>query len=165
MSYKSTQLLTTTLNIEQNKITGNINQLILNNIKKRYEGVCNKDGYIEKGSIKLVNRSIGKLNLIDNKSIILYNITYEANIISPSDGLILTCIINSNNKMGLIGYIKNKEGDTLEDSPFIIIVPREYFKNEDTASSINDGDSIEVEIIKSRTKYLAKQIQLVAKPV
>jgi len=158
----STQVLTTSINIEPSKIKGEINKLLLYNLKRINECMCNKYGYIEKDSIELVNRSIGELKIIDNKSYIVYNITYKATIISPSKGNRLTCVINSNNKMGLIGYIKKKGDDTIDDSPFIIIIPREYF---DDISKISVNDVIKVEIEAYRTKYKTKQIQVVAKPI
>jgi len=163
--YSSTQLLTTSINIEPKDIRGDINKLTLHYLRKRYEGVCNKDGYIEKGSIEVINRSIGKVKMIDNISYIIYHITYKAIVISPSKGTKIRCTINSNNKMGLIGYIKNKETDTTEDSPFIIIIPREYFSNETDMDDIKVNDEINVEVDKFRTKYMGKQIQIVAKPL
>ena len=163
--YKSTQLLTTSINIPSNKIKGDINKLIVYTLKKRYEGVCNKDGYIVKDSIELINRSIGELILVDNTSYIMYNITYKSTIISPSVGHKIKCVVNSNNRMGLIGFIKEKEDDTINDSPFIIIIPSEYYDDNELLSSIKEGDIIDVSIEKTRTKYLSKQIQVVAKPV
>ena len=159
--YNSIQLLTASINIEPHRIKGDINKLILYNLKKRYESVCNKDGYIEKDSIELINRSIGELKNIENKSYIIYNITYKATVISPSIGDKINCIVNSNNKMGLIGYIKMKDDDTIKDSPFIIIIPSEYF---DDISKVKVGDEIEVTIENYRTKYQTKQIQVVGKP-
>lgn len=163
--YKSNQLLTTSINIPSNKIKGDINNLITYNLKKRYESVCNKDGYIVKDSIELINRSIGELILVDNTSYIMYNITYKATVISPSVGHKIKCVINSNNRMGLIGFIKHNDEDTITDSPFIIIIPSEYYEDKDKLSSIKEGDTIDVTIEKTRTKYLSKQIQVVAKPV
>tara|TARA_Y100000389_G_C17247028_1_gene406120 strand:+ start:274 stop:780 length:507 start_codon:yes stop_codon:yes gene_type:complete len=162
--YKSTQLLTISINIPCNKIKGDINKLILYNLQKRYEGVCIKDGYILKGSIELINRSIGELIVVDNTSYITYNITYKADIISPSSNHKIKCVINSNNRMGLIGFIKNKDEDTIEDSPFIIIIPGEYYDDKEELSKIKEGDTLNVTIVKTRTKYLSKQIQAVAKP-
>ena len=162
--YKSTQLLTTSINIKCNNIKGDINKLILYNLKKRYEGVCNKDGYIMKNTIELINRSIGELLLIDTKSHIMYNITYKCDIISPSIGNKIKCVVNSNNKMGIIGYIKDDDVKTIDDSPFIIIIPNEYFTDTDI-STIKIGDILNVKIENFRTKYLAKQIQLVVKPI
>ena len=65
--------------------------------------------------------------------------------------------------MGLIGYIKTNEDDTINDSPYIIIIPKEYFE-EDT-SGIKINDTIKVSIINFRVKYMSKQIQIVAKPL
>ena len=161
--YHSEQLLTASINIEPQKIKGDINNLILYTIKKRYEGVCNKDGYILKNSIELLNRSIGNSKIIDNKPYIIYDITYKAKIISPSIDDHIQCVVNSNNKMGLIGYIKTNEDDTINDSPYIIIIPKEYFE-EDT-SGIKINDTIKVSIINFRVKYMSKQIQIVAKPL
>jgi len=163
--YHSEQLLTTSINIEPQKIKGDINNLLLYTIKKRYEGVCNKDGYILKNSIDILNRSIGHSKIIDNKPYIMYDITYKAKIISPSIGDEVECIINSNNKMGLIGFIKTDKDDTIKDSPYIIIIPKEYFDNEDASSSIKVNDSMKVSIVNFRIKYMSKQIQIVAKPL
>jgi len=162
--YYSTQLLTTTINIEPNQIKGDINKLILHTIQRKYEGVCNKDGYIENGSIELINRSIGEVTIIDNNSYITYRITYKAIVISPSEGLTIKCIISSSNKMGLIGYVQKNDSDTIEDSPFIIIVPTDYINSSDM-STFNIGDSLDVSIVNFRIRYLATQIQIVAKPV
>ena len=163
--YFSSQILTTTINIEPRNIKGDISKLVLYNLKKRYEGVCNKDGYIKKDSIEIVNRSIGMMKIIDNVSYITYHITYKALVISPSIGDKISCIISSNNKMGLIGYVKDNEIDTIEDSPFVIIIPREYFSDVSDIDDININDKINVVIDNYRTKYLGKQIQIVAKPV
>jgi len=162
--YSSTQLLSTSINISPKDIKGNIINLILYNLRKRYEGVCNKDGYIEKDSIEVINRSIGMVKIINNISYITYYVTYKASVISPSKGNIIRCIISSNNKMGLIGYIKSKDSDTIEDSPFIIIVPREYF-SEDVVDDIKVEDKINIKVENYRTKYMSKQIQIVARPV
>ena len=162
--YYTNQLLTTSINIEPREIKGDINSLILYNIKKKYEGVCNKDGYIRKGSIKMIDRSVGEFKLIDNKSYAVFNITYQADIISPSIGNEITCTIESNNKMGLIGYIKYDKDDTLKDSPYIIIIPSELFES-DAHESIAVGDTMKVSIVNFRIKYMSQQIQMVAKPV
>ena len=163
--YFSSQILTTTINIEPRNIKGDISKLVLYNLKKRYEGVCNKDGYIKKDSIEIVNRSIGMMKIIDNVSYITYHITYKALVISPSIGDKISCIVSSNNKMGIIGYVKDNDTDTIEDSPFVIIIPREYFSDVSDVSDININDKINVVIDNYRTKYLGKQIQIVAKPV
>ena len=156
--------MTTTINLQANKIKGDIKQLILFNLKKRYEGVCNKDGYIMKDSIELINRSIGQVKTIDSESIVMYHITYKADIISPAKGNKIDCVVDSSNKLGIIGYMKHTDDTTIKDSPFIIIVPEEYFEN-DIFETVKKNDTILVKIESYRIKYLSKQIQVVAKPI
>lgn len=163
-NYISSQLLTTSINVEIKNIQGDINQILYKLLKKKYEGVCNKDGYVENDSLQIVNRSIGEVKTINNTSYIVYNITYKANIYSPVKETKLDICVNSITKMGIVGYLKDKEDETIESSPFIVIVPREYF-NEGDIDSISVNDKLKVEIIDSRIKYMSKNIQIVAKPI
>ena len=163
-NYISSQLLTTSINVEIENIQGDINQILHKLLKKKYEGVCNKDGYVEKDSLQIINRSIGEVKTINSTSYIVYNITYKANIYSPVKETKLDISVNSITKMGIVGYLKDKEDETIENSPFIVIVPREYF-NEGDIDHISINDKIKVEIIDSRIKYMSKNIQIVAKPV
>lgn len=163
-NYISSQLLTTSINVEIKNIHGDINQILYKLLKKKYEGVCNKDGYVQRDSLQIVNRSIGEVKTINNTSYIIYNITYKANIFSPVKNTLLDIHVNSITKMGIVGYLKDKEEDTIETSPFIVIVPREYF-NEADIDKISINDKVSVEIIDSRIKYMSKNIQIVAKPV
>ena len=83
--FKPNILLTTSINISPNKIKGDINKLLLFMLKQKYEGSCNKDGYIIKDSIQLINRSIGQIRTINNKSITNYKVSYKSDIIIPSE--------------------------------------------------------------------------------
>ena len=162
--YISSQLLTTSINVEMKNIKGDINELLYKLLKIKYEGVCNKDGYIQKNSLQIMNRSIGEVKTINNTSYIVYEITYKANIYSPMKGTKLDITINSITKMGLIGFLKDKDDDTIENSPFIIIVPKEYFKD-DNIDDYKINSELKVQIEDSRIKYMSKNIQIVAKPV
>lgn len=162
--YISSQLLTTSINVDMKNIKGDINELLYKLLKKKYEGVCNKDGYIQKGSLQIVNRSIGSVKTINNTSYIVYEITYKANIYSPVKGTKLDITINSITKMGIIGFLKDTDDDTIENSPFIIIVPKEYFED-DNIDDYKVNNELKVQIEDSRIKYMSKNIQIVAKPV
>lgn len=162
--YISSQLLTTSINVDMKNIKGDINELLYKLLKKKYEGLCNKDGYIQKGSLQIVNRSIGSVKTINNTSYIVYEITYKANIYSPVKGTNLDIRINSITKMGIIGFLKDREDNTIENSPFIVIVPREYFKD-DNVDDYEKNSELKVQIEDSRVKYMSKNIQIVAKPV
>ena len=161
--YISTQLLTRSINLHSNKLKGDVNELLLKELKK-YEGYCNKDGYIQQDSVELINRSMGEIKTINGVSYIVYQVTYKANILSPAEGMKLKIQIDNKTKMGILGYIQLNEQDTMKDSPFIVIVPKEYFKEQDF-DKYKTNDSLYVSILAYRITYQSTNIQVVAKPV
>jgi DNA-directed RNA polymerase subunit E'/Rpb7 len=158
--YFSTIVLTVNVNIKVNSLKGDINKLLVDTIKRRYEGVCNKDGYILKHSIDLLERSVGEIKTINSESLLNYNITYKADIISPSIDNEYECYVETKNKVGIIAYLKIHDDDLMKDSPFIIIIPKEYIDEADY-STITVGDKLTVKVKSFRIKYLAKHIQVI----
>lgn len=164
MSYIYPQILTTSLNIISHDLNKDIDKLILFNLKEKYENICTENGFIVKDSIKLINRNIGKIITINNKSYINYIVRYSADIINLNEGDELEIIVDRVNKMGVLGYISTKQND-FESSPVIIIVPNEYFtESTRDINSLTKNQKMNVTIIGSRVKYGNKKIQIVAKP-
>ena len=159
--YITSILSTTNVNIHPSDLSSDINQMILLNLKKRYEGVCNKDGYIIKDSIQLINRSIGQIKTINNISFINFNVTYSSDIIYPSIDSEYETYVETINKVGIISYIKLNEDDTLKDSPYIVITPKEYIDDK-VFESIKVNDVITVKVKSFRIKYASQQIQIVS---
>lgn len=56
--------------LHPNELTGNLNEHILDNLIKKYQGKCIKEGYIIK-IVKIVDRSLGEVSLVDFDSNIL----------------------------------------------------------------------------------------------
>ena len=162
--YITSILSTTNVNIHPSNLSSDINQMILLNLKKRYEGVCNKDGYIIKDSIQLINRSIGQIKTINNISFINFNVTYSSDIIYPSINSEYDTFVETINKVGIISYIKLNEDDRLKDSPYIIITPKEYIDDK-VFESIKVNDKITVKVKSFRIKYASQQIQIVSELV
>lgn len=160
MSITTDQILSETIQIKSSDIfkTRNIDGIISHKLKK-YEDKCTKNGYIVKDSIEIVNRSVGKIINIDNKSLIEYKINYKIKTISPNKGCIYDCIINNITKMGLICFVEFGDQKELKTSPLLIIVPKEYCDIE----KVKEGSKIKVEIMDKRIKYMGTQIQLIGK--
>lgn len=160
MNITTDQILSETIQLKSSDIfkTKNIDGIISHKLKK-YEGKCTKNGYIVKDSIEIVNRSVGKIINIDNKSLIEYKINYKIKTISPNKGCIYDCIINNITKMGLICFVEFGDHKELKTSPLLVIVPREYCDIE----KVREGSKIKVETMDKRLKYLGTQIQLIGK--
>ena len=169
MSFKeniSQQTINTTLHVYPSQVRSNINETLDKILSKKVEGYCNENGYILRGSTKILNRSLGKILSLNNKSKIVYDITFSADVISPKMGDKIQVVIDSTNKMGAISYVKYDDVTTLQESPLIIIIPNEYFNDSNyKLKDMNKGNRISVEIIAVRIKYKSEQIHVVAKPV
>lgn len=167
MSFISEQLLTININLKPYEMKNDIDNLIKEKLKCNIEGKCSENGYILKDSIIIIKRSLGKIKTFNQQSIISFLITYKAKVITPTKGLLLDVHINNINKMGIIAYIKlgEKESETFDESPLIIILPKEYF-NENTYSfeDLKINQKINITVIGSRIKYNSDKIQVVGKP-
>ena len=165
MDYINEQLLNTVLTLSPKDLTNDIDNIIKYKLKETIEGKCHENGYIIKDSVHIIKRDMGNIVTNNNKSEIKYMITYKAKLISPSTNDKITVYINNINKMGVIGYIKLEEGDTSEDSPLVVMVPKEYF--EDSSRNYDDltiGQQLNVFVVGCRIKYYSKNIQVIAKP-
>jgi DNA-directed RNA polymerase subunit E'/Rpb7 len=167
-TYISEQILKTTLSIPPNNIHNDLETLIYTQLCDKVEGTCSENGFIFKGSATILNRSMGKIVSYDNKSFMKFEVTYKAKIISPSDGDTMRVTVNNINKMGVISFIKLEEDNILssEDSPLIVMIPQEYFENSPlNIEDITIGQTINVQILGSRTKFRSDKIQCVATPI
>ena len=165
VSYINNQLLNTNLKILSNELDINIDNTIRSKLKNELEGLCNGDGYIIKDSIQLIHKTMGKVVIHDNNSYINYDITYKAKLISPSEGDIIECYVSNINKLGVILYIKLSDDDVSEDSPLIIMVPKDYFNDSQyNINDINIGQKLRVIVVGVRVKYRSQKIQVIAKP-
>ena len=164
-TYISEQLLTSTLSINPNELTSDIDNNIKLKLKGNLEGKSYEDGFIIKDSIRIIQRSMGEIVTNNKKSEIKYIIKYKATVISPSENDKLNIYINNINKMGVLGYIKMKHSDTFEESPLIIMIPKEYFEGSSfNFNDINVGQTLDVITVGTRAKFNTKNIQIIAKP-
>ena len=161
--YMKEILFTTSIQLNSSECSRckNIDGLIKYKLKKEHEKLCNKHGYVLENTLKVVNRSIGKVVTHDNVSMIEYNITMKLNVIYPCEKDIFTVKIDNITKMGVIGYLDDSDNKyNIENSPILFIVPTEYIED---IESLKKDMKIEVEVLQSRIKYKSKQVQVVGK--
>ena len=161
--YQKEILFTTSIQLNSNECSRckNIDGLLKYKLKKEHENLCNKHGYVLENTLKVVNRSIGKVVTHDNVSMIEYNITMKLNVIYPCEKDIFTVKIDNITKMGVIGYLDDKDNKyNIENSPILFIIPSGYIED---IESLKKDMKIEVIVLQSRIKYKSKQIQVVCK--
>jgi DNA-directed RNA polymerase subunit E'/Rpb7 len=165
----TTQIFNNNISLYPSDLNKDIANIILNKIRKTYEGYCKDNCYVLNNSINIINRTIGKIETHENKNVIKYNIKYSCDIISPIEGEQVEAIVSNINKMGIIGYIKvddkySTSDNNFDNSPLIIIVPNDMITNYNT-NDINIGQKLKVEILGYRIKFRNEKIQVVCKIV
>ena len=163
------QVFNNNISLSPHDLNKDIENVILNKLRKTYEGYCKDDCYILNNSIEIINRNIGGIETHENKNVVKYNIKYSCDVISPTKGEQIEAIVSNINKMGIIGYIEVDEkystsDNTFDNSPLIIIVPNDMIINYNIGD-INIGQKLKVEILGHRIKFRNEKIQVVCKIV
>ena len=161
------QVFSNNISLYPHELNKDIDNIVLLKLKKLFEGYCKDNCFVLNNSINMINKSLGKIETHENKNIIKYDVKYSCDIISPSKGQEIDIIVNSVNKMGIIGYIKidekySKSDKPFENSPLIIIIPEDLIDN---INDINIGQKVKASILDYRIKFRNEQIQIICKIV
>tara|TARA_B100000674_G_scaffold333150_1_gene278234 strand:+ start:9910 stop:10419 length:510 start_codon:yes stop_codon:yes gene_type:complete len=163
--YSHREIFTIKIDLPISKINYNIDGILTSEIQNKYGNTCNENGYIFKDTIRLLNRSVGQISAISNKSSISYSVKYSADIITPSKNEKYNCIIEEISKMGILAFIKDGiKYNTINDSPLLIIIPLPILQNQDLSiDNYSKGDNINILVEAVRVKYNNNQIQVIGK--
>lgn len=118
-----------------------IDAILEEKLRSRLEGRCSRHGYVRQGTLKLLSRSMGKVERGRFTGNILFHAQAEAKVLNPPDGVVVTGEVIRKNKMGL--YVNYEDA-------IRIIVPRDLNIGNDEFEMVDVGEMITVEIKKSR---------------
>ncbi len=119
----------------------NIDSLLEQKLQAKLEGRCSRHGYVLPGSIQILSRSMGIVEKGRFTGSILFHVQAEGQVLNPPDGLVIEGEVVRKNKMGV--YVNYKDA-------IRVIVPRDLNIGDDQFEGISVGDTIKVEIKKSR---------------
>ena len=151
-----TNIIDYTTSIEPKDINKNINATLSKRLKNEIEGKCIKEGYVKKGSIKIVNRSLGEILSSHFNGTILYHIKFKAEICNPVEGMIIDVKVVNINKMGILA----EYGDE-EIPPLVILLAKQHHIDNDDFDSIKLNDIIRIKVIGKRYEYGDSQISII----
>jgi len=118
-----------------------IDLLLEEKLSSRLEGKCSRHGFVKPGSVKIMSRSMGSVERGRFTGDLLFYIQAEGTVLNPPDGHILEGEIIRKNKMGL--YVNYNDA-------IRVIVPRDVNIGNEEFESVDIGESVRVEIKKSR---------------
>ena len=110
-------------------------------LRSRLEGKCSRHGFVVQDSLRLLSRSMGTIDKGRFTGNILFHIQAEGKVLNPSDKTIIDGEVIRKNKMGL--YLNYKDA-------IRVIVPRDANIGREDFENVEMGETITVEIKKSR---------------
>lgn len=150
-------LITRNVVLSITNIGKNINQTIEQIIASNYEGICLVEGYIKKGSSKVVSYSSG---LIERGNNISFEVVFECQVCFPVEGTLISCIATNITKAG----IKADSADE-SPSPIVVFIARDHHYNVSHFSKIAEGTKFNARIIGQRFELNDKCISVIAELV
>lgn len=118
-----------------------IETVLQNKLQAKLEGRCSRDGFVQPGTIKVLSRSMGHLEKGLFTGSILFHIQAEGSVLNPPDGTVLEGEVIRKNKMGI--YVSYKDA-------IRVIIPRDLHIGDEAFEAVEIGQTVEVEIKKSR---------------
>ena len=157
MDTLSTKLsLSHTLTITPGEIHNSITKVLLKKLKEETEGRCMNQGYIINGSVKIVSRSLGKVQSSHFNGNVLYHVSYVADIINPLEGQVIEGQVINVNKMGILANAG--EGSP---PPLNILLAKQHHIDNETFENLQVGNTIKVKVLGKRFDSGEKQISII----
>lgn len=134
-------------------------------LKRKYEGICSRHGYIKKNSIEIVKTGTGKIETHSFHGYVIFNVTYQAKVCNPTVGSIIKCKVKNMNDFGILcdaGIIENGVYTHVID---IIILKNSnnINTNIELVKNIKLDDTVFVEIIGKKYNLNNKRISAIGK--
>ena len=117
-------------------LTNDVENHILSKLRSEIEGKCNKYGYVQKGSIEIIDYDALKTEVVRFFGDIRVSVLYTANVIRPRKNDIVECKIRRFNKFGINAI----------SGPLDIVV---IYNNDEKPDDFKEGQILKVKIIDS----------------
>lgn len=139
------------IHLDSRFLQRNIDASLLAQLRLKYEGVCVAEGYIQQGSITIVEHSLGRTNLI--KGGLDYTLRFQADVCMPHPGQVFRVPVT----------LKSKIGVHAEVTPIKVLLPRDLHIGNADFESVEEKQDIEFEVIGARFQQGDESIVVLGK--
>lgn len=150
MEFYYDSLLSRTIPIPMVDMGGNIEEVLSKEIAS-LEGKCLEEGYLKKGSTKLVRYSCGVLKGAN----IIIQVIFQCKIANPVTGQSFLCVVENNTRAGIKGRLD------AEENPFIVFLAKDHHQMPEF-SDIKENEKIKVVILGQRYEINDPKISIIA---
>ena len=139
------------IHLEARFLQRNVDASLLAQLRLKYEGVCVAEGYIQRGSITIVEHSLGRANFI--KGGLDYTLRFQADVCMPHPGQVFRVPVT----------LKSKIGIHAEVTPIKVLLPRDLHIGNADFELIEEKQDVEVEVIGARFQQGDESIVVLGK--
>lgn len=134
-----------------NQIKGDsdLDSILLEQLKDKLEGICIKPGYIKPGSIVVLSRTNGIMNVGEFNGNIRFIMKYTAEVCNPSINEVIECTVGDINKAAINAYVGDDEAKT----PLNIFMARQHHIGNTEFFALNRGDRVKMKILGKTYNY------------
>jgi len=143
--------LTRNVHVDARFLQRNIHASLVAQLRHKYEGICLSEGFIERGSITIVEHSFGRTNIL--KGGLDYNVKFQANICLPHSGQVFKAPVTLKSKIGLHA----------ETKPIKILLPRDLHIGNPDFDDAEIGQDIEFDVVGTRFQQGDESIVVLGK--
>ena len=143
--------LVRTIHVEARFLQRNIQASLLAQLRHKYEGICVAEGYIQKGSLTIVEYSLGRTNLI--KGGLDYTVKFQADVCMPHPGQVFRMPVT----------LKSKIGVHAESTPIKALLPRDLHIGNAEFEDIQEKEVVEFEVVGARFQQGDESIVVLGK--
>ena len=154
----NSNILNTVIQLKPSEFDDSIDETIINKLRNKVEGKCDRSGYIKPGSVELVKRSLGQVLQGNFNGSCNFRVSYKVDICNPVEGMIVKGVVKNLNKMGLFCELHN-----VEPSPLSIILAKQHHLKSESFEKVKLNDIIHVEIIGVKFDYNDTQIKCIGR--
>jgi hypothetical protein len=151
MELYHTSLLSRSLSIPISAMGANIHEVLMDQLS-HVEGQCLEEGYIKKGSIKLLRYSCGVLK----GGFVSIQTVFECEVSNPVPGQTFTCVVEHNTRAGIKGRLDSSE------KPFVVFLAKDHHHHIPNFSEIKENEKIKVTVLGQRYEIHDPTISVIA---
>lgn len=146
----------------------NIEKTIITKLKKRYEGVCSRFGYIKPDTLQILSRSLGSFMKPHFNGHTRFEVLLLGEVCNPTPKMVVTATVQAKNNLGILAESSVFRGGNMSSIPLLdIIIPRRSagIASEVDLETIAIGESVYVEVLGKRYQLNDTKISIIGRIV
>ena len=147
-------IVTRTVVLPINSVGKNLQTTIAKHLVSAYESVCIVEGFVKRGSIKLISYSSGE---IKRGNEISFETMFECEVCFPVENMLINCIAKNITKAGI-----RAESSDETPSPVVVFVAKDHNYDVEAFSNIKEGQRFVAKVIGQRFELNDKYISIIA---